>query len=191
MKVLVTGGAGFIGSHIVNELLNQKIEVAVLDNLSTGLVENINPAAKLFKLDVVLDDFTRLFAVERFDRVIHLAAQTAVSKSVQEPDFDCRVNILGTVNVLEASRKTGVKRVLFASSAAVYGNVNSIPVPENHPAQPSSFYGLSKLTAENYLKLYSELFGLEHVILRYANVYGDAREMRARVALSVFLPAGF
>ncbi|MDR3565069.1 MAG: NAD-dependent epimerase/dehydratase family protein [Negativicutes bacterium] len=173
MKVVVTGGAGFIGSHIVEHLLGKKYQVAIVDNLSTGLRENINPGAQFHKMDIVRDDLSSLFASERFDAVIHLAAQTMVPKSLEEPDHDCEVNVLGTVNVLEAARKNGVKRVVFASSAAVYGNTSAVPIAESIPAQPTSFYGLSKLVAENYLKLYNELFGMEYVVLRYANVYGE------------------
>lgn len=173
MKVLVTGGAGFIGSHIVDKLLANNCQVVVLDDLSTGLKEHVNPGAAFFQLDVANADLEGLFAAEKFDYVIHLAAQTAVPRSLSAPDFDCQVNILGTVKLLEACRKTGVKRIIFASSAAVYGNNASIPIQEDASTGPESFYGLSKLTVERYLSLYRELFGLEYVILRYANVYGE------------------
>jgi len=173
MKVLVTGGAGFIGSHVVNKILAQGHETVIVDNLSTGRKENVNPNARLFNLDIFRDDLMEIFTAERFDFVIHLAAQTAVQKSLDEPDYDCRVNVLGTVNVLEASRKTGVRRIVFASSAAVYGDVPSIAISEDTPVLPTSFYGLSKLVAENYIKLYYELFGMEYIVLRYANVYGE------------------
>jgi UDP-glucose 4-epimerase len=173
VRVLVTGGAGFIGSHVVDELLLHKFEVVIVDNLSTGLRENINSAAEFVKLDIAEDDMTQLFSERKFDFVIHLAAQTAVPRSLVEPDFDARVNVLGTVNLLEASRKTGVKKILFASSAAVYGDVESIPLTEEVGVQPTSFYGLSKVTAERYFKLYREVFGLDYAVLRYANVYGE------------------
>ncbi len=173
MKVLVTGGAGFIGSHIVDNLLAKDCAVVVVDDLSTGLAANVSAAARLVRLDVSKDDLGPLFAAERFDFVIHLAAQTAVPKSLSAPDFDCAVNALGTVNVLEACRGTGVKRVVFASTAAVYGAAAVVPIPEETPLAPFSFYGLSKVTAENYLRLYREIFGLDYVILRYANVYGE------------------
>ncbi len=173
MKVLVTGGAGFIGSHIVDKLLAKDCAVVVIDDLSTGLAANVNSAARLIKLDIARDDLRPVFAAERFDYVIHLAAQTAVPKSLDAPDIDCAVNVLGTVNVLEASRLSGVKRVIFASTAAVYGASEAVPIPENTPLAPLSFYGLSKMTAENYLRLYKEIFALDYVILRYANVYGE------------------
>jgi UDP-glucose 4-epimerase len=173
VKVLVTGGAGFIGSHVVARLVAEGCVVTVIDNLSTGLAENVNSAAKFIKLDIAKDDLAGIFAVEKFDFVIHQAAQTAVPKSLEAPDFDCQVNILGTVNILEAARTTGVKRVVFASSAAVYGNVAAVPIAEGVSTKPTSFYGLSKLTVEKYLELYYSLFGLEYVTLRYANVYGE------------------
>jgi UDP-glucose 4-epimerase len=175
MKVLVTGGAGFIGSHIVEKLIEKKYQVTIIDNLSTGLIENVHSAAKFFKLDIVHDDLNELFAAERFDYIIHEAAQTSVPHSLTAPDYDCQVNVMGTLNVLEAARKTGVKRIVFASSAAVYGNVAAelVPVVETCPLKPMSFYGLSKTVVEQYLRLYAELYGLEYVILRYANVYGD------------------
>lgn len=173
MKVLVTGGAGFIGSHVVEKLLQEQCEVVIIDNLSTGLQENLNTQAKFIKMDIRSSRLLDVFNAEQFDYVIHLAAQTMVHKSLEMPDYDCDINISGTVNVLEACRKTNVKRIVFSSTAAVYGNVTTLPVAEDAPKSPTSFYGLSKLTCENYLALYSQLYGLEYVVLRYANVYGE------------------
>lgn len=173
MKVLVTGGAGFIGSHTVDKLLEQGHVVAVMDNLSTGKKENVNARAAFFHVDIVHDDLKKIFAAERFEYVIHHAAQTAVPRSLDDPGFDCQVNVLGIVNIMEAARQTGVKRVVFSSSAAVYGDVNAVPIAEDACIQPTSFYGLSKLVAENYLRMYQRIFGVEYVILRYANVYGE------------------
>ena len=173
MKILVTGGAGFIGSHVVEKLLHEQCEVVIIDNLSTGLQENINKAAKFVKMDIRSNQLLELFTAEKFDGVIHLAAQTMVHKSLEMPDYDCDVNISGTVNVLEACRKTNVKRIIFSSTAAVYGNVTTLPVIESAPKTPTSFYGLSKLTCEQYLALYQQVYGLEYVVLRYANVYGE------------------
>ncbi|MBP2627088.1 MAG: UDP-glucose 4-epimerase [Firmicutes bacterium] len=173
MKVLVTGGAGFIGSHVVDKLIQENCEVVILDNLSTGLQENIHKAATFIQMDIRSNQLLELFAGEKFDYVIHLAAQTMVHKSLEMPDYDCDVNISGTVNILEACRKTNVKRIVFSSTAAVYGNVESLPVMEASSTAPTSFYGLSKLTCENYLALYNQLYGLEYVALRYANVYGE------------------
>ncbi|MBP2660083.1 MAG: UDP-glucose 4-epimerase [Firmicutes bacterium] len=173
MKVLVTGGAGFIGSHVVDKLIQEKCQVVIIDNLSTGLRENINPAATFIQLDIRNDEILTIFMTEKFDFVIHLAAQTMVHKSLEMPDHDCDINILGTVNILEACRKSNVKRIVFSSTAAVYGNVTTLPVVETSQKAPTSFYGLSKFTCENYLSLYKEVYGLDYMILRYANVYGE------------------
>ena len=173
MKVLVTGGAGFIGSHIVDKLLAAGIQVSILDNLSTGSRDNINPGAVFYRKDIRDDDLPSFFRQERFDQVIHQAAQTTVAKSLAAPYYDCDVNIRGLVNVLEASRLSGVKRVVFASSAAIYGNTAALPIQEDCEKRPASFYGESKLTGEHYLSLYAKNFGLEYIALRYANVYGD------------------
>lgn len=173
MKILVTGGAGFIGSHIVDKLINDNREVVVVDNLITGLRGNIHHNAKFIELDIRSRDLQDVMARERFDYVIHQAAQTMVPKSIDDPHYDCEVNILGAVNVLEGCRKTNVKRIVFASTAAVYGDVQHIPVREDAPTAPTSFYGLSKLSVENYMKLYYKLYGLEYIVLRYANVYGE------------------
>lgn len=173
MKVLVTGGAGFIGSHIVDLLIHEGTEVTILDNLSTGALCNINPEATFVKMDIRDCGVKELFMKERFDYVIHEAAQTTVTHSLEEPSYDCDVNVRGLVNILEASRQSGVKRVVFASSAAVYGDTDTFPIREEDPKNPLSFYGESKLTGERYLDLYYKNFGLEYVVLRYANVYGQ------------------
>lgn len=173
MKVLVTGGAGFIGSHVVDKLIQENCQVIIVDNLSTGLQENLHKSAAFIKMDIRSNQLLDLFIREKFDSVIHLAAQTMVHKSLEMPDYDCDVNISGTVNILEACRKTNVKRVVFSSTAAVYGNAKCLPVMENSATVPTSFYGLSKLTCEHYLALYHQLYGLEYIALRYANVYGE------------------
>ncbi|MCE5287412.1 MAG: NAD-dependent epimerase/dehydratase family protein [Pelosinus sp.] len=175
MKVLVTGGAGFIGSHIVEKLLAHNYEVSIVDNLSTGLQENIHKDAAFFQMDIRSSELAALFAQKKFDMVIHLAAQTMVPKSLNDPYYDCDVNILGIVNVLEACRKHNVKRVIFPSSAAVYGDLADIPLTEElaAKAQLCSFYALSKMTSERYLAMYQAVYGLEYVVLRYANVYGE------------------
>lgn len=173
MKVLVTGGAGFIGSHVVEKLLKENCQVTILDNLSTGLKENIPSAANFVTMDIRSPEVLALFEKERFEYVIHLAAQTMVHKSLEAPAYDCDVNVAGTVNILEACRKTNVKRIVFASTAAVYGDVQSLPVLETAPTAPTSFYGLSKLTCEQYLALYYKVYGLSYIVLRYANVYGE------------------
>lgn len=173
MKVLVTGGAGFIGSHIVDLLLQSDMQVTILDNLSTGSFSNINPGAVFLKKDIRDEDLEKLLLRERFDYVVHQAAQTTVANSLEDPYYDCDVNIRGLINLLEASRLSGVKRIVFASSAAIYGDTAVLPTYEDCKKRPVSFYGESKLTGEHYLSLYYKNFGLEYVALRYANVYGE------------------
>ena len=173
MKILVTGGAGFIGSHSVDRLVSAGHETFVLDDLSTGALENLNKEAAFVRMSILDDGIFGLFEQERFDAVLHLAAQTIVPSSLARPDTDARVNVLGTLQILEGCRRTGVRKIVFASSAAVYGDVAELPVPETAAGAPTSFYGLSKLTAERYVQMYQTLHGLPYLILRYANVYGD------------------
>ncbi|TWH48330.1 NAD-dependent epimerase/dehydratase family protein [Sporomusa sp. KB1] len=173
MRVLVTGGAGFIGSHSVDKMIERGWEVVIIDNLSTGLRANVNARARLVEMDVLDNTLVELFSQEKFDCVLHLAAQTSVPYSIDHPDIDCQVNLLGLVNVMEACRKTGVKRVAVASSAAVYGDAASLPIVEETELKPGSFYGLTKCTKEKYLALYSQIYHIDYVALRYANVYGE------------------
>lgn len=175
MKILVTGGAGFIGSHLVRQLMEAGDEVISLDNLSTGLRENLPEGARLEVMDTHDDKVEALFRQEHFDAVVHLAAQTLVSDSMVDPENDMYQNIAGTVHIMECCRKYGVKRVIFSSSAATYGDVDekALPVQETLPQIPLSFYGLTKMTVEKYLALYHMAFGIHYVVLRFANVYGE------------------
>ena len=173
MKVLVTGGAGFIGSHIVDKLIAEKANVFVLDNLSSGQKSNIPSAVPLWEMDIRDPEIIPKIAQENFDYIIHQAAQTSVPYSIEHPIEDCQTNILGLVHILEAARQSKVKRVLFASTAAIYGDALTLPIKEEAPKMPLSFYGLSKLTEESYLDLYWKNFGIEYVVLRYSNVYGE------------------
>lgn len=173
MKVLVTGGAGFIGSHIVDQLVSMGHQVVVLDNLSTGSIENLNAKAVFVEMNMLDESLIALFERERFDGVCHLAAQTIVQSSLDQPFIDAQLNVLGTLQVLEGCRRTGVNRIVFASSAAVYGDGPDLPITEETSLKPTSFYGLSKLTAEKYIQMYNYLYGLHYFILRYANVYGE------------------
>ena len=173
MKILVTGGAGFIASHIADALINEGHQVFILDNLSTGFEKNINQKAKFIKSDISSPSIFRLFEEEKFDLVNHHAAQIDVRKSVSDPVFDANTNILGTINILQACIKTGVKKFMFASTGgAIYGEQEYFPADENHPTNPVSPYGITKLTIEKYLFFYKNEYGLNYTILRYANVYG-------------------
>ena len=175
MKVLVTGGAGFIGSHLMRRLKNDGIEAVALDNLSIGSRDNLLTDMELIEMDVLDPELDKCVAAGQFDAIVHLAGQTMVNRSIDNPAFDAQQNVLGTVNVLEAARKNGVKRVLFASTAAAYGDVAEadLPIKESLELTPMSFYGLSKVTVEHYLALYHEVYGLDYVVLRFANVYGE------------------
>ena len=177
MKVLVTGGAGFIGSHVADRLLKDGHEVVILDDLSTGHVEHLNPAARFYQMDIQSPWLDELFKIERPEAVLHEAAQASVRHSVEDPGFDATVNILGTVTLLQASVRHGVRRFLFASTGgALYGDADVIPTPEDYPTLPVSPYGASKLAAEVYLRTFHALHGLSYTALRYANVYGPRQD---------------
>jgi UDP-glucose 4-epimerase len=176
MNVLVTGGAGFIGSHIVDLLVEKGCNVSVADNLSTGRAENINPGANFYNIDVRDPGLKEVIARERPTAVIHLAAQVDVQCSLQDPHTDAEINILGTVNLLDACAGCGIGKVVYASSAAVYGSPMYLPVDERHPVAPQSPYGLSKYTAEQYLRLYRDMHGISFTVLRFANVYGPRQD---------------
>jgi len=173
VKILVTGGAGFIASQIADVFIDEGHEVVVLDDLSTGFEENINPKAKFVRLNINDYEVSSLFEKERFDVVNHHAAQMDVRKSVADPIFDANTNILGTINLLQNSVKFGVKKFQFSSTGgAVYGEQEYFPADENHPTQPVSPYGITKLCVEKYLFYYGGEYNLNYTILRYANIYG-------------------
>ena len=173
MKVLVTGGAGFIGSHLMRLLLAKGCKAVALDNLSTGLRENLPAGAELIEMDIRDPQLAVVFAEQQFDMVVHLAGQTMVDASIRDPQADQEINIGGTVNLLEVARKSKVRRIVFASTAAAYGDVDELPIKETAAVKPQSFYGLSKVTVEQYLDLYQRFFGLEYMVLRFSNVYGE------------------
>ena len=177
MKILVTGGAGFIGSNIQDRLIQEGHQVVVVDDLFSGRKEYINPKAKFYKVDIQTKDLEQVFAKERPEVVDHHAAHINVRESVKNPIFDAQVNILGTINLLENCKKYKVKKVIFASTGgALYGDTDVIPTPEDHPTKPISPYGITKLCIENYLYYYKQVHGLDYVILRYANVYGPRQD---------------
>jgi UDP-glucose 4-epimerase len=171
--VLVTGGAGFIGSHLVDAYIGRGWRVSIIDNLSTGLRRNLNPAAEFHEADLRDPATAELVTELRPDVVNHHAAQMDVRVSVADPVLDAGINVVGSVRLLEAARGAGVRRILFASSGgALYGEPVEVPQTEGHPANPLSPYGCAKLSVEHYLYFYREVHGMETVALRYANVYG-------------------
>ncbi len=177
MKVLVTGGAGFIGSQTVDRLVLEGHEVVVVDNLSTGKRRNINRAARFYKIDIQNKRLERVFRNERPSVVMHLAAQMDVRKSVEDPILDAQVNVLGTLNLLQQAVKYGARKVIFSSSGgAIYGEQEVFPASETHVTQPLSPYGLSKFCGEQYLSYYQRVGGIQVVNLRYANVYGPRQD---------------
>lgn len=173
MKILVTGGAGFIGSHIVDALVEQGHQVAVVDNLSTGFSRNLNPEANFYHMNIIDEGLAEVFKEEKPEVVNHQAAQMVIARSVEDPLFDARENILGGLNVILNCVRWGVRKVIYASSGgAVYGEPEYLPADEKHPINPISQYGVSKHTVEHYLYLYGILNELNYVVLRYPNVYG-------------------
>ncbi len=175
--ILVTGGAGFIGSHVVEALIAEGHKVVVVDDLSTGKEENLDPKAIFYKMDLCDPRLGEVFAQEGIEWVDHHAAQIDVRKSVSDPKEDARVNLLGLLNLLESCRRYGVKGIVFASSGGVvYGEPEGLPVAEDHPKGPLSPYGVSKLTSEYYLYCYYRLHALPYIALRYGNVYGPRQD---------------
>ncbi len=188
MKALVTGGAGFIGSHLVDGLIQEGHEVHVLDNLSSGSVSNVHSDAVLHVLDIRDDGIKQLLAELKPDYVFHHAAQVDVQRSIQNPAEDAAINLIGTINLLEGCAAAKVKKVIYASSCALYGDSPHPLTEERHPPQPASYYGISKGTPEFYLQVYSDLHGLRYTALRYANVYGPRQTAKGEGGvIAIFL----
>jgi UDP-glucose 4-epimerase len=176
MKALVTGGAGFIGSHIVDVLVEAGHSVAVVDSLVGGQRDNVNPAARFYREDIGTENFRAILGAEQPEVVLHQAAQMSVKKSTDDPMYDAQVNVLGLLNVLEACASSGVRKIVFASSGATYGNPEYLPLDEAHPLRPASPYGITKMVAEHYLAYYALDRGLQFTALRYGNVYGPRQD---------------
>jgi UDP-glucose 4-epimerase len=173
MRILVTGGAGFIASHVADAFIAAGHDVSILDDLSSGRRENLNPKARFYELDVQDPAVADVFRRARPEVLCHHAAQMDVRRSVADPAFDARVNILGLINLMEHGRQHGLKRVLFSSTGgAIYGEQETFPAPETHKTEPLSPYGVAKLASERYLFFYFVTYGIPYAALRYANVYG-------------------
>jgi UDP-glucose 4-epimerase len=190
MKILVTGGAGFIGSHVVDRYISEGHEVAVVDNLSTGFRENLNPKAKFYEADICnAKGIEEIFQREHPEVLNHHAAQMDVRHSVDDPVFDATTNILGSLNLILASVKYQVRKFIYISTGgAIYGEPKYLPVDESHPINPESQYGISKHTVEHYLYLYSHQSGLTYTILRYPNVYGPRQNPKGEAGvIAIFI----
>ena len=176
-KILVTGGAGFIGSHVVDLFVSHGYEVVIVDDLSTGRASNLNPAAKFYKMDIRYPKIREVFEVERPDFISHHAAQMDVRRSVAQPLFDADVNILGSINLIECAKEFNIKHFVYISTGgAVYGEPETLPCDEMHPINPICQYGASKHTVEHYLYMYNVNYGLRYTVLRYPNVFGPRQD---------------
>jgi UDP-glucose 4-epimerase len=189
MKIVVTGGAGFIASQIVDAYIERGHEVHILDDFSTGQQSNLNPKATVHRIDIAEAQTAKLIDQIKPEVLSHHAAQMDVRHSVADPAFDARVNIIGFINLLEACKNAGAKKVIFASSGgAVYGEQEVFPAPESHATQPASPYGVSKRTGELYLSYYNQAYGLPYIALRYANVYGPRQSTMGEAGVvAIFL----
>lgn len=185
----MTGGAGFIASHIQDAYIAQGHEVAVLDNLSSGQKENLHPQAKFYEMDIRDPQLKTVLEEFQPEIINHHAAQINVRHSVENPAEDCEINALGLINLMEAARSQNVKKVIFASSGgAIYGEQQNFPADENHPTEPASPYGITKLISEKYLDFYQQTYGIPSVILRYANVYGPRQNPHGEAGvIAIFL----
>ncbi|MGE7878693.1 NAD-dependent epimerase/dehydratase family protein [Peribacillus muralis] len=188
MKAIVTGGAGFIGSHLVEELILNGAEVHVLDNMISGHINHVHPDAIIHTEDICSKGAGQTIREVKPDVVFHLAAQADVARSILDPQYDADVNINGTINMLKACQEASVKKLIFSSTSGVYGNLQKDLISENDQTGPISYYGLSKLSAEAYIRLFHQLYGLEYTILRYGNVYGPRQTAKGEGGVvAVFL----
>jgi len=189
MKILVTGGAGFIGSHIVDAYIKQGHNVVIIDDLSTGDIKNVNPRAVFINQDIQNSQIEQAFKEFEFDIINHHAAQINVRRSLEDPLFDARVNVIGSLNLLNLSAKYKIKRFIFSSSGgAIYGEPENYPITEDFSAEPLSPYGAAKFAVEHYIKVFAKLYNFDYVILRYSNVYGPRQISKSEAGvISIFI----
>ncbi|MGB9720060.1 MAG: NAD-dependent epimerase/dehydratase family protein [bacterium] len=189
MKILVTGGAGFIGSHIVDAYVKDGHTVVIIDDLSTGDIRNLNPRAEFYREDICSSDIEKIFERHKFDVINHHAAQINVRRSLEDPLFDARVNITGSLNLLNLSSKYNIKKFIFSSSGgAIYGEPERFPITEDYQPAPLCPYGVAKLAVEHYIKVFAKLYNFKYVILRYSNVYGPRQISKSEAGvISIFI----
>ena len=190
MKILVTGGAGFIGSNIVDAYIEKGHQVTIVDDLSSGKKANINPKAKFLRINIQAPKLRDVFKKGKFDVVNHHAAQIDVRKSIADPAFDAKVNVLGLLNILEACRETKVKKIIFSASGGTYYGECSKPAPETNAPEPASAYGITKLAGESYIKMYGALHGLKYTVFRYGNVYGPRQDPHGEAGVVAIFSQG-
>lgn len=191
MKIICIGGAGFIGSHVVDALIKKGYKVVVIDDLSMGKMENLNPKVRFYGLDIRSKKISKIFEKEKPDYVFHLAAQINVRDSIKDPIGDSEINILGTLNILNCCVKQKVKKFIFSSTGgAIYGDGCKIPTPETEKEEPASPYGIAKLSIEKFLHFYKLVYGLDYVALRYSNVFGPRQNSKGEAGVvAIFLDA--
>ncbi len=190
MKILVTGGAGFIGGHIVDRLIKLGYEVIIIDNLSSGKREHVNPKARFYELDITdAEDFEKVFEKEKPEIVFHVAAQPYPNESMKIPIEDAKINIIGSLILLELCKKYNIKKIIYSNSGgASYGDPESLPVNEDHPINPPTHYGVSKHTVEHYLFLYNKNYGISYTSFRYANIYGPRQDSKGEAGvIAIFI----
>ena len=186
MKILITGGCGFIGSHVVDFLIQKGNDVVIVDNLSTGKKEYLNSSAKFYEHDIT-ENIDFIFEKEKPDVVVHMAAQVMLRESLNNPIHDAKTNIIGTINILESCRKHDVKKIIYTSTGgARVGEPEYLPVDENHPLNPCSPYGVSKHTAEHYVWMYNKLYGLDYLMFCFGNVYGPRDDPITKRVTAIF-----
>jgi UDP-glucose 4-epimerase len=189
MNVLLTGGAGFIGSHIADAYIKKGHGVIIIDNLHSGRKENLNRGCKFIEADIFSDNLEKFLADFEIDAINHHAANIDLRKSITDPVYDARININGTINILEFAKKKNIRKIVFASSGgSVYGDQQYFPADENHNTNPQTPYAISKLAAEQYLRFYKKFFGIDYIILRYSNVFGERQGLTGDAGvISIFI----
>ena len=193
MNILITGAAGFVASEISDKFIELGHNITIVDNLSTGLKKNINPKSKFVEFDIIDEKIDDLIKNGNFDVIAHYAAQMNVRYSVEHPQIDAKNNIIGTLNILEAARKYGVKKIIFASSGGtVYGEQDYFPADEEHRLRPCSPYGITKATCEKYLFYYKQVYGLDYIAFRFGNIYGERQNPKGEAGvIAIFIEKMF